>query len=216
MQWESTRWSVHGDIIKWKHFPRYCPFMREINQWLPLTKASEAELWCFLWRATLTVASDLRRHHVHYHLTVLGFEIGIRRISAHSPHKGPMMRNSFPWHHDLLIRSGWMAYICVGEIGHLWFRRWLVAACVPPETMLACCQLEPFYVDNPFNMSTKCWTLSSSLNIPQCCPVMMTSSNGNIFRDIDHLCGEFTGHRWIPHTKASDAELWCFLWSASE
>ena len=21
-----------------------------------------------------------------------------------------------------------------------------------------------------------------------------------------HLCGEFTGHRWIPHTKASDAE----------
>ena len=28
------------------------------------------------------------------------------------------------------------------------------------------------------------------------------------------LCGEFTGHRWIPHTKASDAELWCFLWSA--
>ena len=30
------------------------------------------------------------------------------------------------------------------------------------------------------------------------------------------LCGEFTGHRWIPHTKASDAELWCFLWSAPE
>ena len=23
-----------------------------------------------------------------------------------------------------------------------------------------------------------------------------------------------TGHRWIPFTKASDAELWCFLWSA--
>ena len=25
------------------------------------------------------------------------------------------------------------------------------------------------------------------------------------------LCGEFTGHRWIPLTKASDAELWCFF-----
>ena len=24
-------------------------------------------------------------------------------------------------------------------------------------------------------------------------------------------CGEFTGHRWIPRTKASDAELWCFF-----
>ena len=38
----------------------------------------------------------------------------------------------------------------------------------------------------------------------------MTSSNGSIFRATGHLCGEFTGHRWIPRTKASDAELWCF------
>ena len=46
--------------------------------------------------------------------------------------------------------------------------------------------------------------------------IMMTSSNGNIVRVTGHLCGEFTGPRWIPHTTASDAELWCFLWSASE
>ena len=31
-----------------------------------------------------------------------------------------------------------------------------------------------------------------------------------------HLCWEFTDPRWIPRTKASDVELWCFLWSASE
>ena len=36
---------------------------------------------------------------------------------------------------------------------------------------------------------------------------MMTSSNGNIFRVTGPLCGEFTGIRGIPHTKASDAEL---------
>ena len=42
---------------------------------------------------------------------------------------------------------------------------------------------------------------------------MMTSSNGKLFRVTGPLCGEFTGPRWIPHTKASDAELWCFLWS---
>ena len=41
-------------------------------------------------------------------------------------------------------------------------------------------------------------------------PNMMTSSNGNIFRVTGLLCGEFTGHRWIPRTKACDAELWCF------
>ena len=45
---------------------------------------------------------------------------------------------------------------------------------------------------------------------------MMTSSNGNIFRLTGHLCGEFTGHRWIPRTKVRDAELWCFLWSAPQ
>ena len=45
---------------------------------------------------------------------------------------------------------------------------------------------------------------------------MMTSSNGNILRVTGPLCGEFTGPRWISHTNASDAELWCFLWSASE
>ena len=46
--------------------------------------------------------------------------------------------------------------------------------------------------------------------------IMMTSSNENIFRVTGPLCGEFTGHRWIPLTKASGAELWCFLWSAHE
>ena len=45
--------------------------------------------------------------------------------------------------------------------------------------------------------------------------IMMTSSNGNIFRVTGHLCGEVTGYR-LPHTKASDAELWYFLWSAPE
>ena len=45
---------------------------------------------------------------------------------------------------------------------------------------------------------------------------IMTSSNGNIFRVTGPLCAEFTGPWWMPITKASDADLWCFLWSASE
>ena len=44
-----------------------------------------------------------------------------------------------------------------------------------------------------------------------CCCCMMTSSNGNIFRVTGPLCGEFTGHRWIPHTKAGDAQLDVFF-----
>ena len=45
---------------------------------------------------------------------------------------------------------------------------------------------------------------------------MMTSSNGYIFRVTGPLWWEFTCHRGIPLTKASDAELWCFHWSALE
>ena len=41
----------------------------------------------------------------------------------------------------------------------------------------------------------------------------MTSSNGNIFLVTGPLYREYTGDRWITLTKASDAELWCFLWS---
>ena len=45
-------WS-HDDVIKWKHFPRYWPFVRGIHRsrWIPRTKASDAELWCLLWSA---------------------------------------------------------------------------------------------------------------------------------------------------------------------
>ena len=39
----------HDDVIKVKHFPRYWPFVRGIHRWIPLTKASDAELLYFLW-----------------------------------------------------------------------------------------------------------------------------------------------------------------------
>ena len=39
---------------------------------------------------------------------------------------------------------------------------------------------------------------------------MLTSSSGNIFRVIGHLCGEFTGHRWISRKKARDEEYPCY------
>ena len=54
-------------------------------------------------------------------------------------------------------------------------------------------------------------TVIGSTYILQMCFVliiqsMMTSSNGNIFRVTGPL-----NSLWIPLTKASDAELWCFL-----
>ena len=36
----------HGDVIQWKHFPRYWPFVRGStgHRRIPLTKADDAEL----------------------------------------------------------------------------------------------------------------------------------------------------------------------------
>ena len=44
---------THDDVIKWEHFPPYWPFLRGIHRsrWIPLTKASDADLWSFLWSA---------------------------------------------------------------------------------------------------------------------------------------------------------------------
>ena len=47
--WTQTE-PAYDDVIKWKHFPRCWPFVRGIHR-SPvnsLTKASDAELWCFL------------------------------------------------------------------------------------------------------------------------------------------------------------------------
>ena len=53
------------------------------------------------------------------------------------------------------------------------------------------------------------WGVTKPISSVALFPDMMTSSNGN--RVTGHLCGESTGPRWIAHTKASDAELWCFF-----
>ena len=58
--------------------------------------------------------------------------------------------------------------------------------------------------------------ISSSIPPPVLVQTMMSSSNGNRFRVAGTLWGEFTGHRWIPRTEASDAELWCFLFNRTK
>ena len=71
-------------------------------------------------------------------------------------------------------------------------------------------RIDTIAAKDPWRSSTAMVLTLFSRNNPA---FMMTSSNGNIFRVTGHLCGEFTGPRWFPR-KASDAELWCFLWSA--
>ena len=49
------------------------------HRWIPLTKASDAKLWCFLWCAWTNswannlAAGDFRCHHTYYDVTVMTF-----------------------------------------------------------------------------------------------------------------------------------------------
>ena len=75
-EWRSS----HDDVIKWKHFPRYWPFVRGIHR-SPVNSPHKGQ-----WRGALMLslictringwvnnreAGDLRRHRAHYDVTVM-------------------------------------------------------------------------------------------------------------------------------------------------
>ena len=72
---------LHDDVIKWKHFPRYWPFAREIHrspvnfphkgQWRGTLMFSLIYAWINDW-VNNREAGDLRRQHGHYDVIVMG------------------------------------------------------------------------------------------------------------------------------------------------
>ena len=70
----------HDDVIKWKHFPRYWPFVRGIHR-VPLNSPHKDQwrgVLCFLWSAPWIngwvnngEAGALRRHHAHCDVIVM-------------------------------------------------------------------------------------------------------------------------------------------------
>ena len=73
----------HDDVIKWKHFPRYWPFVRGIHrtpttnkgQWGGALMFSLICAWTNSW-VNNRKTGDLRRHHAHYDVTVMCDEWG--------------------------------------------------------------------------------------------------------------------------------------------
>ena len=74
----------HDDVIKWKHFPRYWPFVLGIHRW-PVNSTHKGQLrralmfslicaWINGW-VNNREAGDLRRHQAHYDVTVKLFVI---------------------------------------------------------------------------------------------------------------------------------------------
>ena len=70
----------HDDVIKWKHFPRNWPFVREIHrspvnfphkgQWRGALMFSLIYAWINDW-VNNREAGDLRRHHGHYDVIIM-------------------------------------------------------------------------------------------------------------------------------------------------
>ena len=73
-------WWTHDDVIKWKHFPRYWPFVRGIHrssvkslhksQWCGAVLFSFICAWVYGW-ANSDEAGDLRRHRAYYDVIVM-------------------------------------------------------------------------------------------------------------------------------------------------
>ena len=74
----------YDDVIKWKHFPRYWPFMRGIHrspvnsphkgQWRRALMFSLICIWINGW-VNNREAGDLRRHRAHFDVTVMMMDI---------------------------------------------------------------------------------------------------------------------------------------------
>ena len=80
MLYHSIWLSLHDDVIKWKHFPRYWPFVRGIHrspvnsphkgQWRGALMFSLICAWINGW-VNNREAGDLRRHRAHYDVIVM-------------------------------------------------------------------------------------------------------------------------------------------------
>ena len=81
-QKQGKGFSCHDDVIKWKHFPRYWPFVRGIHRWpvnSPHKDQSRGALmfslicaWTGGW-VNNGEAGDLRRLRAHYDVIVMGW-----------------------------------------------------------------------------------------------------------------------------------------------
>ena len=78
VRWDYEISQPHDDVIKWKYFPRYWPFVLGIHRsrWIPHTKTREALMFSLIYTwingwVNNREAGDLRRHSAHYDVIVM-------------------------------------------------------------------------------------------------------------------------------------------------
>ena len=177
----------------------------------PFAKCLPAIQKGFIWCYTLSIYRGTTQHDITHSTANSNVKTSVRlnsnpRKTSISCHNGRAM-GVFPelfeekWPRDI-----WRALYFI--TGNMWAQEWQnIADLVMPYPEVEVHNVTERLIQHNYTVQD---IFRSEYT------TMMTSSNGNVFRVTGQLWGEFTGDRWIPLTKASDAELWCFLWSASE
>ena len=105
----------HDDVIKWKHFSRYWPFVRVIHrssvnsplkgQWRRALMFQLICAWTNTLRANNREASYLRRHRAHCDVTVIPFPSNkssdqhfTEHLKTYQPHKSNPLFSIQPWY----------------------------------------------------------------------------------------------------------------------
>ena len=91
-----TAW-CNDDVIKWKHFPRYWPFVRGFHRrQRPVTRSIDVFLICAWINGWVNncEAGDLRRHRAHYDVIVMVEQ-------TKNSYETIMTRTSCDWYIDL-------------------------------------------------------------------------------------------------------------------
>ena len=113
------------DIIKWKHFPRYCPFVRGIHrspvnsphkgQWCGALIFSLICTWINGW-VNNREAGDLRRHRAHYDVSVMTrYHMGV--LWGWSVMKGNIPLTWLPWDVYVLPEASYSSELMLLVLG---------------------------------------------------------------------------------------------------
>ena len=103
---------MHDDVIQWKHFPRYLPFVREIQrspvksphkgQWLGALIFSLICAWINGWVSNCE-AGDLWRHRVHFDVIVMDMTWSPHGCTSQRIYECPWFKTCFVWDRITII-----------------------------------------------------------------------------------------------------------------
>ena len=216
---------LHDDVIKWKHFPRYWPFVLEIHR-STMNSPHKGQ-----WRGALMFsvicaringwvnnreAGDLRRHRAHYDVIVM---LQLRFNAPNEDHKWLWNLNNglccwvafrfkhwqyelAIWHPTLLLMSSQLIWRLGARYLHL-PTRYLNMTNWRDKIQL--CDLRHEHTGTTGNHYSEVIMRAMASQITSLTIVHSAVYHAQIKENIKAprhwpLCGKFTGDRWIPRT----------------